>query len=477
MSIFRSYLRKNNSLISNNSTNCSQNPVTEISFGTYNKEVSRFIFDVDLDDLTIKINDGIINSNRIVSHTLHLTNTITNAPQYIGKKSYSLNIDRATSFELDFFNIDQDWDEGGGYDFNYNDAVALQYKDPQASNWFERKTGINWTSEGAYDSGSTTIINSQTFNKGNEDIQIDITDYINQRLFGNLTGYTGTTIYTGNSYGIGVKFTDFYESIETEFRQAVAFFTKHTNTYYEPYVETIIDDTITDDRNYFYLDKDNDLYLYSNVGGFPEDVIINNVVIRDHEDNIVATLSGDSIETVSKGIYKITLNVDSESFPDAVIFTDTWSITINNKTIEHEGEFYLISSDVYYDMNQTDDINFNNYHFNFNGIKENEKIKADDSIRKIKISVKELYPNQNNFIPLDLEYRLFTAIAGKYQIDIIPFTKVNRTNKGYEFNLDTSWLIPQDYYLQIRMKNGYYYENKQILSFSIVSDDLTYISK
>ena len=37
---------------------------------------------------------------------------------------------------------------------------------------------------------------------------------------------------------------------------------KNTNTYYEPYVETIIDDTITDDRNYFYLNKANSLYLY-----------------------------------------------------------------------------------------------------------------------------------------------------------------------------------------------------------------------
>jgi hypothetical protein len=57
-------------------------------------------------------------------------------------------------------------------------------------------------------------------------------------------------------------------------------------------------------------------------------------------------------------------------------------------------------------------------------------------------------------------------------VDVIPFTSVNRTNTGYEFNLDTSWLIPQDYYLQIRMKNGSYYENKQVVSFTIVSDGI-----
>jgi len=73
---------------------------------------------------------------------------------------------------------------------------------------------------------------------------------------------------------------------------------------------------------------------------------------------------------------------------------------------------------------------------------------------------------------LDIEYRLFTTVGSKYEIDVIPFTSVNRTNTGYEFNLDTSWLIPQDYHLQIRLKNGNYYENKQTLSFTIVSDNL-----
>ena len=71
---------------------------------------------------------------------------------------------------------------------------------------------------------------------------------------------------------------------------------------------------------------------------------------------------------------------------------------------------------------------------------------------------------------MDIEYRLFTTVGKKYEINIIPFTKVNRTNAGYEFNLDTSWLIPQDYYLQIRLKNGNYYENKQTLSFTVISD-------
>lgn len=468
MSIFRSYFLKNNTIISDNLTNNSQNPVTEISYGTVNKQISRFIFDVDLSELQHRIDNGLINKNRIIKHVLHMTNTINYAQQYIGKKSYAESIERASGFDLDLFNINEEWNEGTGYDFVY-DSTLIPNTTEQASNWKNRKINIPWNVEGIYFSGVTEIIGNQKIEKGCENILIDITDYINQRLVG-----SGST-YTGDSFGLGLKFVDEYENIETIFRQAVAFHAKNTNTWYEPYVETIIDDTIIDDRNYFYLNKDNDLYLYSNVGGLLHDTVINSVDIFDNDDNLINTLSGNSIVNVSKGIYKITLNINSDLYPDAVIFRDVWNLNVNGRNVTYSGEFYLISENEYYSFNQSNAINFDNYFFTFNGISEKEHLSAG-SVRKIKLNVKEMYSNQNSFIPLDVEYRIFTCVGKKYEIDVIPFTKTNRINTGFEFNLDTSWLIPQDYYLQIRMKNGDYYENKQTLSFTITSNNLLGIS-
>ena len=480
----------------------------EVSYGTSDKELSRFIFDVDFDELRAKIADGTINPARISAHTLHMTNTIRYAPEYLGKASYLSNINRASSFDLNLFNINQNWDEGNGYEFDYSKnlfqfslpnqppnsyyerngvilsgitgttitGVTIMYNysqtldftpNNQPVNWFQASGNTFWTKAGAYISGVTQIIGSEHFEKGDEDIEIDVTDYINQRLFG--TGYTGTSAFTGSSFGLGIKFPDSFEALDPTMRQAVAFHAKHTNTYYEPYIETLIDDNIKDDRNYFYLDKDNDLYLYVNVGGFQQNITVNKVDIYDYEDNLVTTLSGSSIVHVSKGIYKITLNIDSNTYPDAVIFKDIWSLTVNSRTTTHEGEFYLISPYKFYDFSNANQINFENYFFYFWGISEKENIRAGVT-KKIKLTIKELYANQNNFLPLDIEYRLFTTIGKKYELDLIPFTPVNRTNKGYEFNLDTSWLIPQDYYLQIRMKNGDYYENKQTLSFTVVSN-------
>lgn len=461
MTIFRSYFSKNGTLISSNETNNSQNPVTEISYGSLTQKLTRFIFDINLSNLIDKINNGIIVPTDDMRHVLHMTNTIRYAEQYLGKKSYSESIERATSFDLELFNVTEDWDEGSGYDFIYTNIIFPENTN-QASNWFDRKTNTPWTSGGSYQSGVTEIIGTQRFEKGSENLEIDITDYVNQRLD---SGYTGT------SFGLGIKFPDAYEELLTEFTQAVAFHAKNTNTWYEPYVETIVGDTITDDRNYFFLDKDNELYLYVNVGGIKQNITINNVNIYDTEDNLVTTLTGSSIINVSKGVYKISLNLDSQTYPDAVMFRDEWNLTINTRTSQHIGEFYLISQEEYFTFDQSNQIDLDNYFFYFYGINEKEKITAGN-IRKIKLTIKELYANQNNFLPLDIEYRIFATVGDKYEIDVIPFTKVNRTSSGYEFNIDTSWLIPQDYYLQIRLKDGDYYENKQTLSFTVVSNKL-----
>ena len=466
MSTFRSYFSKNNTLISSNETNNSQNPVTEVSYGSLQQRVTRFIFDIDLQDLIDKINNGFIIPNSGMTHTLHMTNTISYAQQYLGKKSYSESIERASSFDLELFNVNEVWDEGSGYDFIYTDVVFPDVTD-QASNWVDRKTDVPWTiSGGSYQSGVTEIIGTQRFEKGSENLDIDITDYVNQRL-----GFSGVTGYTGSSFGLGVKFPDEYENLLTEFTQAVAFHAKNTNTWYEPYIETVVDDTIIDDRNYFYLDKDNDLYLYVNIGGIEQDIDVNSVNIYDHEDNLIQTLTGDSIVNVSKGVYKTTLNIDSDTYPDAVIFRDEWNLTINGRESQHIGDFYLISQNKYITFDLSNQIDFENYFFYFWGISEKENISAGN-VRKVKLTIKELYANQDNFLPLDIEYRIYTTVGSKYEIDVIPFTPVDRTSSGYQFNVDTSWLIPQDYFLQIRMKNGNYYENKQTLSFTVVSNNL-----
>lgn len=461
MPVFRSYFLKNNSIITDNRTNNSQNPVTEISYGTLYGIISRYIFDLNLEQLQTRIQQGSINIDNIISHKLHLTNTIINRDDLLGGRFNFNETERASSFDLELFNISEEWDEGSGYDFVYNDE-AYPLIPEGVVNWYDKETNIPWLTEGIYNSGTTEIIGTQHFQKGNENIEIDITDYVNSRLITGSTGFTGTT------YGLGLKFINSLEETLTTYRQAVAFYGKHTHTFFEPYIETTYNDIITDDRHYFFLEKDNNLYLYVNIGNNIDDVQVSGVTIYDNNNNVIAELSGTDIEKVKLGIYKIALNIGND-FPDAVIFKDVWKIILNGKEKTISQKFYLISEDNYYDFDLSNQINFDNYYFTFTGIKTNEKIKRGD-IRKINVNVKELYPDQNKNVPLDLEYRIFTTQGGKNQIDVISYTSVNRTTRGYELNIDTSWLIPQDYFIELKLNSNNQYRVLEPTMFSIISE-------
>lgn len=465
MSIFRSYFSKNNTLIKDNETNNSQNPVTEISYGTSTGQVSRFIFDIDLQPLINRINDGTIYGNSIVSHRLNLTNTIKAIPTLVGGKFADQVTQRASSFTLEVFNVDEDWDEGNGYDFVYIDE-HFPLIPSGASNWTHSKTNTLWSTEGIYVSGgtgATIILGNQTFYDGSENLSIDITDYVNSRIM------TGTTGFTATTFGLGIKFTDDFELLTPDERQAVAFHAKDTHTFFEPYVETTISDNIIDDRYYFYLDKDNNLYLYANAGNNPASITVTGVTIIDYNGNAIETLTGDSIQQIKSNVYRITLNIDSLSYPDSVLFTDRWSIVQNDVARTIDQKFYLIDRNQYYTFNNSNRVNFDNYTYKFIGIYERDKIRRGD-VRRVEIDIRQLYPNQNHNIPLDVEYRLFINQGSNKQIDVIPFTKTDRTSVGYEFFLDTSWLIPQDYNLELKISNSNVFITSKPLRFTIVSD-------
>ncbi len=76
---------------------------------------------------------------------------------------------------------------------------------------------------------------------------------INSILNGSLTGVTGWIIAYKPAFENITGLTNTY---------SVGFFTRHTQTFYEPYLLTTYDDLIQDDRNNFALGKTNRLYLY-----------------------------------------------------------------------------------------------------------------------------------------------------------------------------------------------------------------------
>lgn len=429
MTIFRTYFTKNNIISSNNYSNFAKNPVAEIAYNSSGHGVTtRFLFDIDIDGIISKLNELDLGSNIQVKHVLHLTNTIKYSGM-IDKYSYSKNIVRANSFDLDLVNIEEEWDEGNGYTFTFTNNEEIS----SASNWKNRKTGVVWSNDGMYVSGSTEIIDTQHFDNGNENIEIDITNYVNDRI-------TGST-----SHGLCLKYSDFYENSFTNRYEiiSVAFHTKYTNTVYEPYVETIIEDTIKDDRTKFYRDRDNKLYF--NINLRPTDNFnLTSVKIVDYNNNIYASIPENQIYKVSNNIYYVNVNVDSLYIPDSVICYDVWCGNLNGRAFERSTEFYIVpeSEELFHETK-----NINSFDIKLTGIGHNQIINGS---RKLNIGmlVRNIY---NYDVDLEAKYRVFINVGEQYQVDIIPLTDFNLMNGKYYTILDTSWLLPQTYYLEYRI--------------------------
>ena len=266
MSYFRSYFEKNNTIIKNSQVNTAKNPTTEIFYGS---GFSKFLFKVDFTDLISKVNSYEYIVTTGTTHTLHLTNTIFGDETFLGAKR-GTGRQRTNSFDLILFRISEFWDEGLGFDYEdggYDFTTGNHTFDERPSNWFQTTTINNWSYPGLYNNTNTipttslsglnysalTIVDTQHFEFGNEDINFNMTSEINGILNGSITGVTGW----------GIAYVPEVENISglTE-TYSVGFFTRHTQTFYQPFLQTTYDDIIKDDRNTFAQNRTNQLYLY-----------------------------------------------------------------------------------------------------------------------------------------------------------------------------------------------------------------------
>jgi hypothetical protein len=188
MSILRSYVDKNNTIVSNSFVNTGRNPVIELNFGASDLIVpnfgfSRLLFNLDLSLLEENINTGVISTGCTtgMTHTLKMTNTSSFDNELLNTVM-SNQRRRATSFDLILFRIPkvsgttgnpQIWDEGVGYDYNdfniaQNSAQGgmspLTYVDSRAfstrpSNWYQTTTVGDWSEQGVYNNTNSGTVN------------------------------------------------------------------------------------------------------------------------------------------------------------------------------------------------------------------------------------------------------------------------------------------------------------------------------
>jgi len=464
--VIRTYFDRNNTIVYNNSVNVGRNPIAELYYGgdSSSKSYSRFIFQFDEARLKDLYTGGTFTDLSKLKHTLKMTNTGAFNTDLLGQTTCG-DKERTCSFDLIIFPITQDWDEGCGYDYGSCAYIGDGSEDYGPSNWFYARTNTSWSGGTGIYSGSATVLATQHFEQGNENLEIDITNIVN----GYLTGDT--------NYGLGVAFTRALEETQTTKHQYVGFFTRHTQTFYEPFVETVYQNHIKDDRADFYLDKNNKLYLYVNLNGTPTNLdTLPSVVIKDNNDEVFSAIT--AVTHVTKGVYSIDLKVPTTSdYTDCVQFTDTWSgISINGVTRpDIELDFILKDSMGYYNIGSSDSLP-KKVGLNVTGIKREERIHRGD-LRKVIVSTRIPYTIEQKQSVDSLKYRLYVK-EGRNEYTVIDFQDVEMTNNYNYFLLDTASLVPGIYYLDVKVESNLEVNTlKDVLSFEIVSQSDLRISQ
>jgi ASC-1-like (ASCH) protein len=439
-----------------------------------------------------KVNDNIIFSGSLssVTHTLVLKNSASFDESLLNGKMPNQKR-RASSFDLVLFRIPktsgstgnvQYWDEGVGYDYtdyskNLNSGSGGKYptviRDDNSfaktpSNWYNAQTLSGWTESGIYNSknegnvnySGLTIIDTQHFEFGNEDVSFNMTNEINAILSGSTTSYAGWGIAYPPSYENATGLTESY---------SVGFFSRHTQTFYEPYLLTTYDDLIKDDRNNFVKNRINKLYLYVTDEDSYSNLDNNPIVNIFDNDGIVVGASNLSTKLITKGVYEVSVPNVFSGRTSPMVFTDVWSgMTLNGITLPNvENEFVL------YDMNNriktgTKTTESETYNFDFYNIMQGEKILNTD-VRKIGVIIKKAYSTSELLTNIKGFYRVYVK-EGETQVQVQDWTEFNRTPNEYYFNFDTRDKIPNKYFIDLKVQiAGEITTYKKQLHFFIVN--------
>ena len=390
---------------------------------------------------------------------------------------------RATSFDLELLRIPpidfdqsqpQTWDEGVGYDFAdliYEYNIVDKNFSTRPSNWFERTTISGWSTNGIYQNDNSgtgssinysglTIVDTQHFEFGDENIEFDMTDEINNLLNNNISGVTGWIIAYKPQVELLPGLSDTYE---------VQFFTRHTQTFYEPYLETTYNDLIQDDRNSFTLGKVNKLYLYLFEDGNPINLDSLPVVsILDNSGNVIPSLSAITGCQRTQGVYEVTIP-PLIGYKTPCTFSDRWSSllyngfplpnVLNDFTLQPFKNTFTIG---------TNSVDPKIYGFDYYGIKQDEKIFNTD-IRKVGVIIKQAYTTNRLLPKVSAYYRVYVR-EGQTEVQVQDWTTINRTPNEYYFIFDTRDKIPNEYFIDIKVESsGEVNTYKRQIKFQIVN--------
>lgn len=456
------FLDKTNTIILGSEANLGLSPVASLNYGI---DVSRFLVHFDTSEIESLIADSTFADREKLSYTLHMTNCtsingIATNKNLIGRDCAEK--ERASSFTVLAVKLPKEFDAGSGFDA-VKEPYYYGYRSysENGSTWYKATNETDWDNEGVYsldviseeyekfkNGEESLVIASQHFDYGDEDLNLDVTKYVNQVLDGE------------SNYGLCICFTPDLEMQATDIQQYVGFFTDWTNTFFHPYLEVVYDEYIRDDRETFFDGRENRLYFYSYVDGKLENL-----------DNIpTCTIDGTEypVTQATKGVYYATAKIDGERNS---IHYDVWSnLSYDGDAMDDlELEFVLLPKNGYIRIG-IPNIYQNHLVPCLSGINDDEDVHQGD-IREVVVDLRKEFTTNKRETSNNVEYRMYTK-DGEREIDIFNgYLPVEKSFLNNYFIVYTKDLIPGQYFVDIAVATGkekLYY--KDVLHFRIANN-------
>lgn len=220
-----------------------------------------------------------------------------------------------TSYELFVYPLSRSWTEGTGSD-------SSRWRDYGWANWLSASSTQTWTNSGSDYLATNYGSGSQLFDRGMEDLEMDLTPVVNNWL----TSSIGQAGGLPNS-GLLIKLGNAEETNQTDYY--VKMFHSKESKYVDriPFLEARFDtDIIKDNRSSFYYNQNNKLYFYNyfrgELTGASEPVLVQ---LKDHIQNVSA--SWNTVLTASRveyGIYSASLYVNNFTSSFSSSWVDIW---------------------------------------------------------------------------------------------------------------------------------------------------------
>ncbi len=304
-----------------------------------------------------------------------------------------------TKAQIEVFPLKQNWEEGVGRRFDNIEPSGVTWVAPHNQQEWNTPGGDFYSKDELESLYGITRIPTYKFNKRTSDVTLDVTEYVGLWTSGHL-----------DNNGFLIKFS----SETTSHTGKINFFSKDTNTIYQP-----------------YLRISNNDFTFNPCG-----CEMTESITCVYNDTTINSISGSNINSISGS------NINSIS----------GSVCSSEPTLE-----YRVTS-------QKPNIKFiphDNISVSISGLKVKNSVREQ---HRIKVNVRDKFPiksfsnrsqyTQSNFVDHPMYYSVIDADTQERVIDYDKYTRISCNGLGHYFDFDFGCLsVDRIYYFEIRVES------------------------